>query len=414
MSETMRVNVDHGDGKMACLHLPLDATIADVVAKLEEDPAVNVPEPKLVRMIGNGSELEGSYKLESLGEFYFMRNAIYLRKVDTHACREWQRTGRCTNRDCPHKATHDMSRSPRYVAHQGSHSGNSTPQTGSGHTTPEQRLSPREHYTPATASPPQTGTPEPIVCIPANTPANTTICRNWQRHGCCRFGEQCHFVNTHTPENLPCGMLMMPSSPPKSPPLAHQQDFQMTSPVMLSHPSCSHEQPRSQPQEYETYFDKETGFHRLKGGAMLIQEPTQSPMPMQHQPMPMQHQPSMQPPPGFGNERSPSNGAVAPPPGFEDCLYAGIVQQQQQQQQQWFHLHQQRQQHSAYHQEFSNQYHQKQQFQLQQPMYYYQEQKEQPQYWGDESFDYDVAPGGAMPYQGQHWIAQQHGVWTAA
>merc|ERR1711998_4310 len=105
MSETMRVSVDHGEGKMACLHLPRDATVADVMAALEKDPAVRVPKPELVRMIGNGSELEGTYKLESLGEFFFMRNAIYLREVDVHACREWQRTGRCTNRNCPHKAT---------------------------------------------------------------------------------------------------------------------------------------------------------------------------------------------------------------------------------------------------------------------------------------------------------------------
>merc|ERR1711968_426096 len=399
MSETMRVNVDHGEGKMACLHLPRDATVADVVAKLEEDPAVNVPKLELVRMIGNGSELEGTYKLESLGEFLFMRNAIYPREVDVRACREWQRTGRCTNRNCPHKATHDMARSPRYVAHQGSHSGISTPQTGSGHTTPEQRLSPREHYTPATASPLQPETPEPLVC----TPVNTTICRNWQMQGCCRFGEQCHFANTHTPENLPRGMLMMSSSPPSSPPLAHQQDLQMTAPVLLSSPDRSHE-PESALQEYETYLDKETGHHRLKGGAMLIQEPTQStwqqspmqsPTPMRHQalvypqsPMPMQHQAPMQPPPGFGGyEQRPSNGAVAPPPGFEGDMYAGTAQQQQQQ---------------------------PQQFQLQQPMYYYEEQKEQPQYWGDESFHYGVAPGGAMQQQTQDWTVQQHGVWTAA
>merc|ERR1711998_185871 len=372
MSETMRVSVDHGEGKMACLHLPRDATVADVMAELEKDPAVRVPKPELVRMIGNGSELEGTYKLEGLGEFFFMRNAIYLREVDVHACREWQRTGRCTNRNCPHKATHDMSRSPRYVAHQGSHSGASTPQTGSGHTTPEQRLSPREHYTPATASPLQPATPEPLLCTPVH---NTTVCRNWQRQGCCRFGDQCHFANTHMPENLPRGMLMMPSSPPTSPPPGHQQ---LSAPVMLSSPNRSHEQPESGPQEYETYLDQETGHHRLKGGAMLIREPTPQST-WQQSPMPMQQQAPMQPPPGFGGyERRPSNGgAIAPPPGFEGDIYA--TQQQHQQHQ---------------------------------PMYYYQEQKEQAQYWGDESFHYSVAPGGAMPQQ--DWTVQQNGVWTAA
>lgn len=402
----MRINVDHGEGKMACLHLPRDATVADVVAALGEDSAVKVPKLELLRMIGNGSELEMTYKLESLGEFFFMRNAIYLREVDVHACREWQRTGRCTNRNCPHKATHDMSRSPRYVAHQGSHSGASTPQTGSGHTTPEQRLSPREHYTPvATTSPLQSQTPEPLVC----TPVQTTICRNWQRQGCCRFGEQCHFANTHAPENLPRGMVMMPSSPPNSPHLGHQQDFHLNAPVMLSSPDRSHEQPQSAPQEYETYLDQETGHHRLKGGAMLIQEPTQSAW--QQSPMPMQQQAPMQPPPGFGGyERRPSDGAMAPPPGFEDIMYASTTQQQQW----WSHLRQQRQQQPMYHQNFSNQYQQPQQFQQQQPMYYYQEQNEKAQYWGDESYHYGVAPAGAMPQQGQGWTVQQHGVWTAA
>merc|ERR1711904_257868 len=50
----------------------------------------------------------------------FRKHSVILKEVSLQACREWQRTGRCTNKACPHKATHTMAHSPRYVEHQAS------------------------------------------------------------------------------------------------------------------------------------------------------------------------------------------------------------------------------------------------------------------------------------------------------
>ena len=81
---------------------------------------------------------------------------------------------------------------------------------------------------------------------PTHTPPKSaqTPCRNFASTGYCRFGDSCNFAH-----------IAGSAAPP--PPVTR-------SPAVASGP----------PQEYETYLDKETGHQRLKGGAMLIRDPT--------------------------------------------------------------------------------------------------------------------------------------------
>lgn len=100
-------------------HLHDNCTAADLAEALTAD-AENITDikPERMRLIAQGRELQPSDKLESLGEFYFRKHSVILREVSLDACREWQRTGRCTNKACQRKATHNMEHSPRYVEHQ--------------------------------------------------------------------------------------------------------------------------------------------------------------------------------------------------------------------------------------------------------------------------------------------------------
>jgi len=81
---------------------------------------------------------------------------------------------------------------------------------------------------------------------PTHTPPaqSTTPCRNFQTTGVCRFGDSCNF--SHDVAAPAAAPPARPAKPPSNEPA----------------------------QEYDTYLDKETGHHRLKGGAMMIRDPT--------------------------------------------------------------------------------------------------------------------------------------------
>ena len=85
---------------------------------------------------------------------------------------------------------------------------------------------------------------------PLHAPPNnsSTPCRNFMTTGECRFGKSCHYSHDGAPQGAPQG-----SAPVRSAPAPQE----------------------GPPQEYETYLDKNTGHHRLKGGAMLIRDPTE-------------------------------------------------------------------------------------------------------------------------------------------
>merc|ERR1711977_242097 len=108
-----------------------------------------------MRLIANGRELSMSETLlTGLGEFYFHSKCITLKELDVDACREWQRSGRCTSGSkCPHKHTHTIDLSPRYV----------------GHANSPQSTSP-------VSSPP--GTPPKIASPRQQQPSTTKVCRN--------------------------------------------------------------------------------------------------------------------------------------------------------------------------------------------------------------------------------------------
>lgn len=144
------------------------ATVSDVASALANEGREEIAKEDY-RLIANGRELELGFALAELGEFFFMRNAIFLLPVDRRACREWQRTGRCTDRECQHKSTHDMAHSPRYVAHQ--------------------------LKAPSTEQCQQVPSPE-LRAAPEK-------CRNWCNTGKCRFGAACFFAASHTEECRP-------------------------------------------------------------------------------------------------------------------------------------------------------------------------------------------------------------------
>merc|ERR1712070_596648 len=184
------------------------ATCRDLRDALRTHQAARLPKDYM--LIANGAELRDDALLETLGEFWFRTHSIYLRAVDQNACREWQGTGRCKlGQNCPFKGTHDHTNSPRYIAYQvrtPSSSIGSSPQS-----------SPRDGFTPGSpnescslAQQPFSPVQQPQPCSPAQCspctppqPRAPTVCRNWSKNGHCRFGDQCHFVATHTAENLP-------------------------------------------------------------------------------------------------------------------------------------------------------------------------------------------------------------------
>merc|ERR1711998_769363 len=108
--------------------LPDECTAADLAKALTAD-VENITDisPERMRLIAQGRELLPTDKLKTLGEFFFYKQAVILREVDLNACREWQRCGRCTNKACAHKATHNMEHSPRYVEHQTSSQPSASP-----------------------------------------------------------------------------------------------------------------------------------------------------------------------------------------------------------------------------------------------------------------------------------------------
>lgn len=101
--------------KAVCISLADDATVADLVQALYH--AVQLPTS--FQLIANGAEMKEHASLSALGEYFFNSHYIHIRELEDTACREWQRCGRCNlGQKCPLKGTHDMMRSPRYVAHQ--------------------------------------------------------------------------------------------------------------------------------------------------------------------------------------------------------------------------------------------------------------------------------------------------------
>jgi len=193
----IRAVVKHGS-KTFRYTLDPQSHVSDLATLLAESIQSEVAQ---MRLIANGRELELKESLSMLGEFWFMSNAIFLRFVDPAACRDWQKTGRCSQgRNCPHASSHTMQHSPRYVAHQQPEddiclpcsTAASSPPSSSEHSSPYQ--SPRVHESPP-SSPPR---PEQDM----HTPEGLVVCKNW-RKGACKFGDRCHWASTHLPEYLP-------------------------------------------------------------------------------------------------------------------------------------------------------------------------------------------------------------------
>merc|ERR1719183_3488524 len=72
-------------------------------------------------------------------------------------------------------------------------------------------------------------------------------CRNWLQYGNCQFGASCRYCGGVDPRTGAEGAAKL--SPPAQAP--------------------------SVPVEYQTYLDEKTGHQRLKGGALLIRDPTE-------------------------------------------------------------------------------------------------------------------------------------------
>ena len=108
------------------------------------------------------------------------------------------------------------------------------------------------------------------------------LCRNWAANGSCHFGANCRFAHldtsgkpTHTPptqSDTPCRNFQMTGQCRFGSSCHYAHVAGMPAPVTA--PVRSAPASEGPPQEYNTYLDKETGHHRLKGGAMLIRDPT--------------------------------------------------------------------------------------------------------------------------------------------
>lgn len=140
--------------------------------------------PRLQRIIHSCRELGPDEGLDALAEAHVRK--LFLCPLDESACREWQRSGRCNDKGCRFAGSHTMENSPRYVQHlhSASSSSESTPQAS-----PE----------PSPAPSPRLSSTGLITPIPK---LKKGVCRNWAAHGECRYGEQCHFAVSHTPENF--------------------------------------------------------------------------------------------------------------------------------------------------------------------------------------------------------------------
>jgi len=164
--------------------LPADATAGDLALMIENDKGLA---PSSMRLIANGREMSLTDPIATLGEFFFTngQNVIFLREVDHRACREWQRTGRCTmGSRCLQRASHDMHNSPRYVAHSScAHSLCSSSSSSSTESSPQ--------HTPPSS---------PLVC-PQQAPK---VCRNWAKNGSCRFGKKCRYASSHKSSFVQC------------------------------------------------------------------------------------------------------------------------------------------------------------------------------------------------------------------
>jgi len=183
---TMNVSV-HYDNKRFRYATTKEATTATIKELLLRDNKCDMALEDM-RLIAQGRELGDREELFStLGEFYFHSRAMYLKRVDTSVCREWQRSGRCCAKNCALKKTHTMEHSPRYVGHDIE---NETPAAS-----PAASPAPSSSPSPVSSSP-SSPVPSPV---PARAPQ---LCRNWAATGTCPFGDRCHF--SHQPlQQLP-------------------------------------------------------------------------------------------------------------------------------------------------------------------------------------------------------------------
>lgn len=234
-------------GRTLRIPLPKDATAQQLEQALQASG--QVPADMECRLIANGCELNPGYALAQLGEFYFIKGVVHLRGVCKTSCREWQRTGRCSlGSQCPLHDTHDVHHSPRYVPH--------APQRSCC------PAAPAEEVKPVSVA--------PTVATPGHAQQSTRLCRNWTQTGSCRFGDKCHFAVTHTPQNLPAGMMPAPSPPPtlnfNAAPFQYnpKQDRSFAPPVFLSTPAP----PAQQNHSDESLMEATTSLKRmLKIGA---------------------------------------------------------------------------------------------------------------------------------------------------
>jgi len=213
MSDIIRSVVRH-NGKTFRYTLAQSATAADLAACASTDITLPVAS---MRLIAQGKELEPHYPLQSLGEFYFPKNAVIVKELDHNACREWQKNGKCDHGNkCKHAHTHDMEHSPRYVAYENSPPPSPLPTSASGSPPSSAETSPHP-------SPRVSFEAEPSARPP---PMTTIICRNWSTTGECWREAGCHYAASHTPNNLPSTQLLStPVQEPsgETPPVPEQQ-----------------------------------------------------------------------------------------------------------------------------------------------------------------------------------------------
>jgi len=176
--------------------LPRSALVGQLADALAHDMA---RDKSAMRLIANGKELELHDTLESLGEFYFLSKCIHLLEVDHGACREWQRRGHCTHGSkCPHKATHDMFHSPRYVGHNLSATSSAEASPSASPESSPEVVSVQKQNTKQVEKRNNKPEKRQKKTKPEMPPG---MCRNWVRNGKCRFGDKCKFVESHTPKN---------------------------------------------------------------------------------------------------------------------------------------------------------------------------------------------------------------------
>merc|ERR1711988_925961 len=223
MTTKARINVQSHTGEWYTHYLAIanDATPPDLKRALQRH-GVTLDPSTTQQFIANGTTMGNNDSVAALGENFFRSNAIYVRPIDTHACIEWQRTGRCSHGgSCPLCASHKPERSPRYIAHHAEISPSTSTSTSPA-TSPAPSPRPNE---------PSRMTPEPASTQPPRK--QQTICRHWANSGSCRFGDRCFFAHTHTLDNGPKNTGR--AYPPEFQPGWHQQHTQcFSAPVLLS------------------------------------------------------------------------------------------------------------------------------------------------------------------------------------